>query len=84
MKTQIIMPRCGVDMEEGTLIQWYKQEGELIKKGEPFFSIETDKAVQDMESDCDGYLRRVIVHEGETVLVGTTVAIITTSLEDAY
>ncbi len=84
MKRDIIMPRCGVDMEEGTVTTWVKKEGEHILKDEIYLSVETGKSVQDIPADYEGYLRKILVPEGETVPVGTTIAILTTTADEAY
>ena len=39
----IIMPKLGFNMDEGKLVEWYKNEGDAVKKGEPLFSVETDR-----------------------------------------
>lgn len=84
MKREIIIPRCGVDMEEGTITSWLKHEGDRVEQGENIFSVETDKAIQDIAADYEGYLRKITVPEGETVPVGTVVAIMTTTPDEAY
>ena len=43
MADVIIMPKLGFNMDEGKLVEWYKQVGDEIKKGEPLFSVETDQ-----------------------------------------
>lgn len=77
----IIMPKLGFNMSEGKLIKWYKKEGESVAKGENLFSIETDKTSIDIEATRDGVIRRILVDEGETVLVTLPIAIIGTSDE---
>jgi pyruvate/2-oxoglutarate dehydrogenase complex dihydrolipoamide acyltransferase (E2) component len=84
MKKDIIMPRCGVDMEEGTVTAWVKKEGDFIQKGEVYLSVETGKAVQDITADYEGYLRKILTPEGETVPVGTVIAVLTTTADEAY
>ncbi len=50
MAIEITIPRLGWNMDEGVFVAWLKQDGELVKAGEPLFSLETDKAVQEIES----------------------------------
>lgn len=84
MVKTILMPRCGVDMEEGTVAEWLKHPGDFVHAGETVLSIETDKTVQDIPSDIDGYLRVILLPEGETAKVGTAIAVMTTSPDEPY
>ena len=62
--------------EEGRLVKWHKQEGDAVKAGETLAEVETDKAVMDLIARADGVLRQVAVTEGQTVPVGSVVAVI--------
>jgi pyruvate dehydrogenase E2 component (dihydrolipoamide acetyltransferase) len=77
MATEIILPKLGQTMEEGTIVEWLKQEGEPVKRGEVLFTTESDKATLEVESPTRGFLRRILVQAGETVPVLTVVALIT-------
>lgn len=68
------MPRMGYDMEEGKIVQWLKQEGDDVKKGEVLAEIETGKVNIEVEAFDSGVLRRIVVEEGITVPVGETIA----------
>jgi pyruvate dehydrogenase E2 component (dihydrolipoyllysine-residue acetyltransferase) len=57
MPVQITVPRLGWTMEEGTFVSWLKQEGEYVRAGEPLFTLEGEKAVQDVEATDSGVLR---------------------------
>ena len=57
MAIEIIVPRLGWSMEEGAFVAWLKQDGEFVRAGEALFSIEGDKAVQEVESIDSGILR---------------------------
>src|SRR3954465_1396594 len=57
MPIEIIVPRLGWSMEEGTFVAWLKQDGETVRAGDALFSIEGDKAVQEIESIDNGILR---------------------------
>ena len=57
MPIEIIVPRLGWSMEEGAFVAWLKKDGESVKAGDPLFSIEGDKAVQEIESIDSGILR---------------------------
>jgi pyruvate dehydrogenase E2 component (dihydrolipoamide acetyltransferase) len=62
-------------MESGTIVRWLKSEGESVKKREPLYELDTDKVTQEVESDVDGVLLKIVVAEGE-VEVGTTIAVV--------
>lgn len=72
----IVMPKLGFNMNEGKLVRWYKKEGDIIRKGDIFFSVETDKTNIDIEATADGYVRRLLVQEGEMLAVTLPIAII--------
>jgi len=72
----IIMPKLGFNMSEGKLLNWYKKEGEPVKKGEPLFSIETDKTSIDIESNQDGIFLKKFIEEGDTLEVTLPIAIV--------
>jgi pyruvate dehydrogenase E2 component (dihydrolipoamide acetyltransferase) len=63
-------------MEEGRLVKWHKKEGDPVKSGETLAEVETDKAIMDLVARADGVLRQVAVAEGQTVPVGSVVAMI--------
>ncbi len=76
MAELVIMPKLGFNMSSGKLVKWYKSEGEKINKGEPFFSVETDKTNIDIESTSDNFVRKLLISEGETVKVTLPIAIL--------
>ncbi len=82
MIKNIIMPKVSEVMEVGTVITWLKKEGDWINKGEPVLEIEVEKAVMELESEKEGYLRKILVKEGETVPVGTILAYLSDTLEE--
>ena len=82
MATSIEMPQMGFDMQEGTVVKWRKTEGDEVTRGEVIAEIETDKAVVEMEAYASGILKKLVVEEGQTVPVGTLIAIITAPNED--
>jgi len=57
MATEIVMPRLGWTMEEGTLVEWLKHDGDTVKVGEIMFTVESDKALNEVEAFEDGILR---------------------------
>ena len=82
MAEYLYMPNLGLSMTEGTIDSWKKNVGDTIEIGEVFVAIENDKCVDDIESRNAGVLRKILVEEGETVDVGTPIAIIGTADED--
>lgn len=73
---EFLMPTLGADMTEGTLVEWKKKIGDHVSKGDIIAEVETDKAAIDVESFTSGILDQVLVKPGDTVPVGTVMAII--------
>lgn len=82
MAEVIKMPRLSDTMEDGKIEVWHKKVGDKIAYGDVIAEIETDKAVQEFESDVDGVLLHIGVQEGEAVPVDTLMAIIGEEGED--
>jgi len=76
MATEVIMPKAGMAMERGTVIQWFKKPGEYVEAGEPLLEIETDKVAMEVEAEVSGYLLKTLYHEGDEVDVITTIGYI--------
>lgn len=74
MKKEIIMPKIGLDMEEGTITEWLKKVGDEIEEGDILAEIETDKAVTEVEASEKGILIEIVAEEGETVPVTEIIA----------
>ena len=70
------MPKMGESVSEGTVIKWHKKKGEQVKKDEIIFEISTDKVDTEIPSPADGILSDIKVNEGDTVDVGSVVAVI--------
>ena len=71
------MPKWGMMMKSGTVTRWLRAEGDAVSAGEPLFTVETDKAVNDVEAPGDGVLRRIVAGEGAEVAVTGPIAVIT-------
>jgi pyruvate dehydrogenase E2 component (dihydrolipoamide acetyltransferase) len=82
MATEVILPKLGQTMEEGVIVEWVKKEGDPVKRGEVLFTVESDKAVLEVEATARGFLRKILVPEGQTVPVLTLVAIITRKADE--
>src|ERR671937_3322615 len=72
----VVMPQMGVWVWEGTITKWLKQEGEEVQADEPLLEISTDKVDTEVPSPGAGVLTQILVAEGETVDVGTKLAVI--------
>lgn len=77
MVTKVVMPRLSLTMKEGTVIQWFKKEGDLVKKGDPLVEVLSEKVTYDVEAPASGVLRKVLETEGADVVVAGTLGIIT-------
>ena len=73
---EVVMPQMGVSVSEGTITKWLKQEGEEIQADESLLEISTDKVDTEVPSPASGVVTQILVQEGETVEVGTKLAII--------
>ena len=76
MSEDVKMPQMGESIAEGTIVKWLKQVGEAVKRDEPLFEISTDKVDAEIPAPASGVLSEILVKEGETVAVNTTVAVI--------
>ena len=76
MATAVIMPKVDMVMETGTLVEWLKEEGAQVEKGDPLFVIMTDKAGIEIESPASGFLAGVTAKPDDVVPVTETIAYI--------
>ena len=81
MATKVILPMLGQTMEEGTITQWFKQEGDSVEKGEALLEVMTDKVNMEVESPASGILRKIIAPVDKTVPIMDLIAIIGTADE---
>ncbi|MCD0502296.1 lipoyl domain-containing protein, partial [Bordetella petrii] len=72
--TDLLMPKLGLTMTEGMLVEWIAAAGDEVKAGEPLFVVETDKVANEIPAPGDGRLVEILVQEGQTVPVGSAVA----------
>jgi pyruvate/2-oxoglutarate dehydrogenase complex dihydrolipoamide acyltransferase (E2) component len=78
LTTEITMPQMGVSVAEGTVVEWKKQVGDWVEADEVIAAISTDKIDTDVEAPAAGRLQEIVVGVGETVEVGTVLALIAT------
>ncbi len=82
MVTKVLMPRLSLTMKEGTVAQWFKREGETVKKGEPVVEVLSEKVTYEVEAPASGVLRKIFAEEGMDVPVAETLGIITAPDEE--
>src|SRR5437879_1798381 len=76
LMADITMPQLGETVTEGTITKWFKQVGDEVAEDEPLFEVSTDKVDSEVPSPTSGYVAEILVDEGETVDVGTRLAVI--------
>jgi pyruvate dehydrogenase E2 component (dihydrolipoamide acetyltransferase) len=80
---EVIMPKMGDGMEEGTLAKWLKSEGDKVEVGDVLAEIETDKATMELTAEDADVLQEIIASEGDDVPVGETIAVVLGEGEEA-
>jgi len=73
---QVVMPQLGETVKEGTVTAWHKKVGDPVKQGEPLFEVTTDKVDTEIPAPTSGVLSALLVPVGQTVSVGTALAVI--------
>ena len=77
MEVEVNMPRLGSEMTKGTIVEWFKKEGDQVNKDEALFLVDTEKAALEVESEVTGVLKKILVSNKEQeVPVGQAIAII--------
>ena len=76
MATEVILPKVDMDMATGTIAGWHVEDGATVKKGQPVFDIETDKAAMEIESPADGVIKLGGAKKGDVIAIGAVVAMI--------
>lgn len=82
MVTVVEMPKLSSTMEQGQIVNWLKEEGDEVEKGEVLFEVETDKANVEVEAPKGGFLRKILVKAKVSVLVNTPIALIADSMDE--
>lgn len=78
----VVMPQLGETVADGTVAKWFKKVGDTVSRGEPLFEVSTDKVDTEIPASASGLITEILVAEGQTVDVGTILAIISTSDAD--
>lgn len=76
MVEKVLMPKLGLTMTEGIVNEWFKKEGDAVKKGDTLCSISSEKLSHDVESESDGFLLKIITPAGETALCKHEIALV--------
>ncbi|HET7323538.1 MAG TPA: E3 binding domain-containing protein [Halococcus sp.] len=76
------MPKLGLEMEQGTLLEWHTAEGDTVTEGETIAEVESEKSIGEIDAREDGVLRLAHLGEGETVPPGTSIGIVAGAEED--
>ena len=76
MIARVLMPPLSETMEDGRIVRWHKAEGDEVITGEPLYDVETDKATVEVPAPEAGVIRRIFIATGETVPIGTLLAVI--------
>ncbi len=83
MKIEVIMPKMGESLQEGTILKWLKKPGDKVERDEMILEISTDKVDTEVPSPVAGTLAEILANEGDTVEVGSVIAYIETDNENA-
>ena len=76
MASEIVLPQWGMEMQDGTIVRWLKQEGDPVAEGEPIVEVETAKLQTELESTASGILSRIVAQEGEIVPIRGVLCVI--------
>lgn len=76
MIVEVVLPKSGMGIEEGTVISWLKDEGDCVAQGETIAEIETAKAIVEVEAPVSGRLTKILLAQGETAAVDTVIGLV--------
>jgi pyruvate dehydrogenase E2 component (dihydrolipoamide acetyltransferase) len=76
MASEIVLPQWGMEMQDGTIVRWLKQEGDTVAEGEPIVEVETAKLQTELESTTSGILSRIVAQEGQIVPIRGVLCVI--------
>lgn len=83
MPFKVTMPKLSPTMTEGVIAKWHKKEGDFVEAGQVLLEIATDKATMEFNALDEGYLRKIVVKEGETASVNQAIAVFTQSKDES-
>lgn len=76
MSTNVVLPKSGMGIDEGIVARWLKGVGDRVEHGEPIAEIESAKATEELRAPISGTLVKILVAEGQSATVNSTIAII--------
>lgn len=82
MVHQVILPKLGTNIEDGLIVEWKRQVGESVKRGEVVLLVETSKAIFEVEAENDGFLRKIFYENGAKVRFTEPMAILTEKADE--
>jgi len=82
LQFKLVMPKFTETMQEGTIVKWYKREGEIVNEGEPIVEIVGEKLTYDVESPAQGKLLKILQSENSNVPIGEVIAFIGDEMRD--
>src|SRR5689334_12108110 len=82
MATILSMPKWGLAMKTGRVVEWLKRPGDIVQQGEPIAEIESEKAVNEVEAPASGIVRLLVVEEGDSTAVSEPLAVIVAQGEE--
>jgi len=82
MASRVVMPKLSDTMEEGKILRWLRKEGDRVETGQTLAEVETDKATVEMEAYTTGVIRKIVAAAGDTIKIGSLIAVIGTPDED--
>lgn len=74
MRSEVILPKWGMTMQDGTIAQWMVGEGQRVQEGDPIAVIETEKVETELPCPDSGTVVEIVAEEGDTVEVGAVIA----------
>lgn len=74
MRIEVILPKWGMTMQDGTIVSWGVVEGQRVTEGDPIAVVETEKVEADLPAPATGTITEIVVPQGETVDVGAVIA----------
>jgi pyruvate/2-oxoglutarate dehydrogenase complex dihydrolipoamide acyltransferase (E2) component len=75
MSTEVVIPKLGFSMSEGTLVEWLVPNGTAVEEGQPLYVLEAEKATQEIEAPASGTVN-IVIESGEELAVGTVIGTI--------
>jgi pyruvate dehydrogenase E2 component (dihydrolipoamide acetyltransferase) len=84
MLTPVVMPKLGLTMQEGTVVEWRCAEGDSVRKGQVLLLIESEKVEFEVEAPADGVVRALITPEGETVPCRQVIAVLSDTADETF